>query len=80
MIEHFSLIHQPKQNPYCLEQAVGGIGLDMDANKTVYMCFKQEVAISSLSVKLLKLVDHFKYLSSNISFTESDVNICLAKA
>ena len=43
------------------------------------MCFKQKVVISTLSGKPLKLVDHLTYLSSNISSTESDVNIRLAK-
>ena len=38
-------------------------------------CFKQEEAISTLSSKPLKLVDQFTYLGSNISSTESDVNI-----
>ena len=36
--------------------------------------------ISSLSGKPLQLIDHFIYLSRNISSTESNVNICLAKA
>ena len=44
------------------------------------MCFKQERAFSILSGKHLKLVDQLTYLGSNISFTESDVNICIAKA
>ena len=35
---------------------------------------------STLSGSLLKLVDKFTYFGSNISSTESDVNICLAKA
>ena len=43
------------------------------------MYFKQEEAISYLSFKPLKLVDQFQYLGSNISSTESDVNICLVK-
>ena len=41
--------------------------------------FKHEVAISTLSGKPLKLVDQFTYLTSYISFTESDVNIPFAK-
>ena len=44
------------------------------------MCFKQEGAISSLSGEYLKLVDKLTYLGSNVSCTESDVNIHLAKA
>ena len=44
------------------------------------MCFKQEVAISTLSVLPLKLVDKFTYLGSNILSTENDANKCLMKA
>ena len=44
------------------------------------MCFKQKGANPTLSGKPLKLVDQFTYLVSNISSTEIDVNICLAKA
>ena len=36
-------------------------------------------AISSLNGKPLKLVDQFIYLSSNISSTESNVNIFIGK-
>ena len=43
------------------------------------MCFKQKGAIFILSAKPLKLVDHFTYLVSNIWFTESGINIYLAK-
>ena len=39
------------------------------------MCLKQDGAISSLSCNLLKSVDQFIYLDSNISSRESDVNI-----
>ena len=34
----------------------------------------------SLNYKPLELVDHFLYLDSNISSTESDVNISIEKA
>ena len=61
------------------EQAAGGIGLNMNANKIEFMCFKQEGAVSPLSGRPLKLVDKFTYLSSNISSTESGVNIHQAK-
>ena len=40
-----------------------------------YLCFKQKEATSILSGILLKLVDQFIYLSSNISSPESDVNM-----
>ena len=52
----------------------------MNANVIEYMCFKQKGAIFILKGKALKLVDLFTYLSSNISSTEKDVNICLTKA
>ena len=35
--------------------------------------------MSSLNDQPLKLVDHFKYLGSNILSTESDVSICIGK-
>ena len=43
------------------------------------MCFKLERAIPTLRGVLLELVDRFTYLVSNISSTENDVDICLAK-
>ena len=43
-------------------------------------CFKQGRSFSILRGRLLKLVDKFIYLDSNISSTERDVNICLVKA
>ena len=47
-------------------------------NKIEYMCFKQG-AIYTQSGEPLKLVDQFTNLSSNISSTESNTNIGLAK-
>ena len=43
------------------------------------MCFNLEEAFSSLDDKPLKVEDQFKYFGSNISFTESDVNIRIDK-
>ena len=63
-----------------IKQAEGGIGLSVTANKTEYIFFKQKGAISTLRGKPLKLVVLFKYFGGNISSTESDVNIRLAKA
>ena len=40
-----------------LEQAGRAIGLHVNANKTGYMCFKQESAISTLSGKPRNLLD-----------------------
>ena len=42
---------------HSLEQAAGGIGLYVNANKTESVCFKQNGAISTLRAKPLKLVD-----------------------
>ncbi len=47
----------------------------MSSVKKEFRCFKQDDAISTLNDKPLKLVDHFTYLGSNISSTESDANI-----
>ena len=63
-----SLLHGQKQ-------VVKGIGLYINSNKTEFVCFKQDCAISSFHGKLLKSVDQFTYLNSNISSTESNLNI-----
>ena len=55
MIKFFAQIHLPKLL-HSLEQAVGGIGLYEITNKTEFVCFKQEKAISTLSGRPLKLV------------------------
>ena len=47
----------------------------MKSNKIEFMHFKQDAVISKLNDKPLKLIDHFTYISCNISFTESKVNI-----
>ena len=65
---------------HSLEKAVGSISLYIYIDKTQYMCFNKEGAISTSNGGPLKLVDKFTYLSSRISSTESDVNMCLAKA
>ena len=48
----------------------------MNTNKTEFMSFKQE---ATLRGRPLKLHDKFTYLGSNISSSEIDVNILLAK-
>ena len=48
--------------------------------KTELMCFNQNGVISSLNGKSLKLIDQFANLVSNISSTESDVNLHRGKA
>ena len=69
---------QAKPILHNLEQLVRRTGLYVNANKTELMCFKQG-AISTLSGKPLKLVDQLPYHGSNITFTDSDVNICLVR-
>ena len=64
---------------HSLMQVAGGIGLYMSANKTVFMCFKQEEAIFTISSRALKLGDKFVYLYCNILSTESEINIRQAK-
>ena len=70
-------LDEAKSLLHSLEQAGVGVGIHMNANKTEYMCFKQEKAIFTLSSKHLKLVDKF---GTSVSSTESDVNIHVAKA
>ena len=71
---------QAESQLHNLEQAVEGIGLYENENKTVFMCFNQEGAISTLSGKPLKSVNQFTYLSSNISSTKSNISIHIVKA
>ena len=64
---------------HSLEQATGGIGLHVNADKTEYMCFNQR-DISTLRGGHLKLVDWFTYQGSRVSSPETDINTRLAKA
>ena len=68
-----TLLHSPKR-------AAAGIGLNVNADKTEYMCFNQRGNISTLSGSSLKRVDKFTYLGSCVSSTEKDINTRLAKA
>ena len=54
MIKCFLRIYLLKLNP-CLQQATGGIGHDVNANKKEFMCFKQEGDISTLSGQTTKI-------------------------
>ena len=63
-----------------LEQAAGGIGLNINTDKREYMHFNQRGDISTLKGWLLKLMDKFTYLGSSISSTENDINMREAKA
>ena len=65
---------------HSLKQAIGSVGLHVNADKTEYMCFNQRGDISTLNGGPLKLVDKFTSLESSISSTENDINTQLAKA
>ena len=63
-----------------LKRVAAGIGLQVNAHKTEYMCFNQTGDISTLNGSFLKLVDKFSYLGSSVSSTEIDIGTRLAKA
>ena len=65
---------------HSLERAAAGIGLDVNAHKTEYMCYYQTGDISSLDGTSLKLVDKFTYLVSSVSSTEEDIDTRPTKA
>ena len=51
----------------------------MNSNKTEFLYFQQNGAISTLSGKPLKLVSQFIHLGSNISSTKFDISIPIGK-
>ena len=65
---------------HSLERAAAGIGLNVNADKTEYMCFNQRGDIFTLKSGPLKLVDKSTYLGSSVSSTKKDINTRLAKA
>ena len=65
---------------HAVEGAAARIGLYVNAKKTEYVCYKQNGEIKDLKGTTLKEVEHFTYLGSNISSTEKDVMIRIAKA
>ena len=65
---------------YSLERAAAGIGLQVNARKTEYMCYNQTGDITTLDGTPLKLVDKFTYLGSSIWSTEKDIDTRLTKA
>ena len=69
---------QAKSLLHSMEQATRSIDLYLKSDKTV--CLNQNGASYSLNGKPLQLVHQFIYLGSNISSTESDVNIYIGKA
>ena len=64
----------------CLERAAGGMGLQVNADKTEFMCFNKRGDISTLNGRFLKLVNKLTYLGSSVSSTEKDINTRLTKA
>ena len=58
------------------------IGLYLNADKTEFICFNQDVSegTKSLNGEKSKQVEDFKYLGSYIASTKHDVNIRLGKA
>ena len=60
---------QAKSLLHCMKQGAGGIGLNMNADKTEYMCINQKVDISALNGGSLKIVNKFTYLGSRVSST-----------
>ena len=65
---------------HSLERAATGICLHVNAHKTEYICYDQTGDITTLDGHLLKLVDKFTYLGSNVSSTEKDIDTRLTKA
>ena len=82
MTLRFLQIHLPKSNScyFSPEQAAGGIGLHMNADKMEYMCFNQEGDIFTLNGGSLKWADKFTYLGCSVLSTESNISMHLAKA
>ena len=77
------LANTPTQTEFLLhspEQAAGSIGLHGNVGKMEFMYFNQKGVISTLNDTSLKLGEKFTYLGSSVSFTERDINMCLAKA
>ena len=74
LVQQANILAQAKILQHNQEQVARGIGLYINTNKTEFMSFKPDIAISILNEKPLKL-EHFTYLGGNIASTESDVNI-----
>ena len=62
---------QAKSLLHSLEQAAGGIGLHVNADKTEYMCLNQRRHLYT-NGSSLKLMDKFTYLGSRVSLTKND--------
>ena len=69
------LVNTPNQGEtllHSLERAATGIGLQVNAHKTEYMCYNQTGDISTLDGTSLKLVD--KYIDTAIWMHYLDAN------
>ena len=69
---------KPESLLHDLGQTAKSIALHVNSDKTEFMCFKQ-VGVMSLKCNPQKSVDQFIYLGSNISSTESNINIRVRK-
>ena len=80
MTKCFAQIHLPKQNQHSI--ALSKLWESFPSMRMQIKqgtCFKEKGAISTLSGKPIKSVNQFTNLCSNISSTESDVQIHLVK-
>ena len=71
---------ETKHSLRSLELEVRDPDLYVNANIKEFMRFKREIAFSTLYGWPLNLIHKFKYLGSNISSNETDVNTHLVKA
>ena len=73
-------IEEATQLLHILEKASGDVGLYVNAKKTEFMSFNLEGSMKTLGGDTVKQVLDFIYLGSEVSDTESDVNIRIGKA
>ena len=79
--DHVLLANTPAQTDsllHRLKQEARHIDISVNSDKEEFTCFKQDEAISTLNGK--EFVEQFTYIGSNITSTESNVNICIEKA
>ena len=68
-----TLLHQ-------LEDAAKDVGLYVNSSKTEHISFNQQGTIQTTSGETIKSVESFTYLGSEISSTQNDMKIRIAKA
>ena len=78
-IKHFHSPEDAEKLLNILEASAANAGLHVNAKKTEYMTFNVNGDIRSLNQTLLKLVEEFIYLGSNIASSEKDVEVRIAK-